>query len=1274
MKNTQHYYKKQKGLLIRRIFPAIIALLIPLFGYSQTTQSQVAEQWTVTTGSQNSFQRSIVRTATLGGQVYTFVAGATVNANGDYDMLVEKFYPGGGLMWAQSYDYSGGDDVATDVRIAANGDVYICGSYFKDATDSSNAIIIRYDANGNQLALKSYNGAGSRNDGFAALLVSATSVVAVGTTWTGSTNTYDMLTMRMDTSLATTNWTTTYDNSNMMDGAISLTSKSGAIFVTGASQTASTTYKIATWKLDPSTGSITSTTLSSGTAFGFDKVTAIAEDANGNVYICGAELNVSTGFDYKIIKYNSSLAVVWAANYTGAGGSLDDVATGLSIDSLGNVIVTGYTNTSTQGRNYATIKYNSSGSQQWVATYNGVANGNDSATAIVTKGTDIYVTGITHNGGNYDYLTIKYNTSGTQLWEIPWNSTPNMTDVATDIAIDTVGAVVVTGQTKIPGATSYVTIKYWQGTVIVPPDTAAAGPRIFEFTENRGQLRTLSGTSDSKAQYYNQSTTPQVYFQDGTKLSWLLTKIDTLVSTTDSIAQVDMYFANANSVQAYAVNPGEDYCAYYLSHLSDPAVRIQNFNQVIYPEIYSGIDFESGSHEGGIKYSFIVKPGGDPTDVDFYFGGASSVAMNGNNVRITTALGYIDLPQASAFQIDGSGNFSSLGWQPTYTITSGHVTFTNLGTYDNSIPLVFVFRLGSTNPTSAANGNLEFCSYGGTPNDDYYFDACAVEFGEIAVGLSMANGFPGSQGNYGGSYGGGQDGIIIYYQNDSLAFRSYIGGAGADVINAVALHGNLTVDHRVYFAGGSGSSGLPTEGSGPQYVQSLSGSNDAIIGEIYIDNQFPMPWFTYFGGSTGYETINDIFWDSGNLYFTGEGVTSTPLATETGASNYSTGKTLIGKFNSNDSLVWSTRFGSGAGNSIYRRNNALVVAGKISSSQTDLPIIVPSGFPYSVSSGAGSTDAFIARFDGNDTATWSTYYGGSSGDIAEGVAIDENNDIYVCGSTGSTNFPFLWQGTTNGYMDSTIWGSSDAFMLKFNSGGQRYWASLHGGQFGETFYEVVIDTLNNAYFLGVTGSHNMTPYNGGTTLYNQGTIGDNLLNSAYGDGMILMVDDALDTKWCTYFGGNKVDAIYGGSINAQYPDKMIACGGAVSDANFPWYGSGAISTNAGINTFDAWEARFDLSNINVVGFQEQQPVSDGNMVIYPSPGDGNVTVQVSTTEQPQSLMIYNSVGQLVYFINAPETDASGKISLNLSMLGEGIYFLNLQYADTVESEKFSIIR
>ncbi len=100
--------------------------------------------------------------------------------------------------------------------------------------------------------------------------------------------------------------------------------------------------------------------------------------------------------------------ILWTAIYNGSD-NLNDGATSLYLDSLGNVIVTGFTSTLTQGKNYTTIKYNSSGVQQWVAIYNGTANKDDSATAVVTLGTDIYVTGASFNAGEYDYYTIKHS-------------------------------------------------------------------------------------------------------------------------------------------------------------------------------------------------------------------------------------------------------------------------------------------------------------------------------------------------------------------------------------------------------------------------------------------------------------------------------------------------------------------------------------------------------------------------------------------------------------------------------------------------------------------------------------------------------------------------------------------------------------------------------------------------------------------------------------------------------------------------------------------------
>jgi len=167
---------------------------------------------------------------------------------GAKSFTVQRFNPLGGLMWQQTYNGSGnGNDLAADIRIATNGEVYVCGTYYKNTTDSNNAIVIKYDQYGNQRWTKVYNGTGSKNDAFTSMLVNGSSVVVTGSAFSSS-HLYDMVTMRMDTAGSTV-WTTTYDNVSLNDGGVSLSTRSGDIFVAGVSQSAITTFKIATWKI-----------------------------------------------------------------------------------------------------------------------------------------------------------------------------------------------------------------------------------------------------------------------------------------------------------------------------------------------------------------------------------------------------------------------------------------------------------------------------------------------------------------------------------------------------------------------------------------------------------------------------------------------------------------------------------------------------------------------------------------------------------------------------------------------------------------------------------------------------------------------------------------------------------------------------------------------------------------------------------------------------------------------------------------------------------------
>lgn len=100
-----------------------------------------------------------------------------------------------------------------------------------------------------------------------------------------------------------------------------------------------------------------------GPGNGEDDAVAIAVDGNGNVYVTGYSLS-STDYDYATIKYNANGDTLWTRRYNGPGNGSDE-ASAIAVDSNGNVYVTGYSIGSGTNNDFATIKYNSLGIQQW---------------------------------------------------------------------------------------------------------------------------------------------------------------------------------------------------------------------------------------------------------------------------------------------------------------------------------------------------------------------------------------------------------------------------------------------------------------------------------------------------------------------------------------------------------------------------------------------------------------------------------------------------------------------------------------------------------------------------------------------------------------------------------------------------------------------------------------------------------------------------------------------------------------------------------------------
>mgnify|MGYP000560099988 CR=1 FL=1 len=125
-------------------------------------------------------------------------------------------------------------------------------------------------------------------------------------------------------------------------------------------------------------------------------------------------------------------------------------------------------------QDYITIKYNSAGIEQWVARYNGPQNYDDWATALaVDDSGNVYVTGWTYGSGTYyDYATVKYNSDGVEQWVIRYDGPEDSHDKPIAIAVDGSGNVYVSGNSEGSGSgwSVYSIIKYLQNPNVVPEE------------------------------------------------------------------------------------------------------------------------------------------------------------------------------------------------------------------------------------------------------------------------------------------------------------------------------------------------------------------------------------------------------------------------------------------------------------------------------------------------------------------------------------------------------------------------------------------------------------------------------------------------------------------------------------------------------------------------------------------------------------------------------------------------------------------------------------
>ena len=218
-------------------------------------------------------------------------------------------------------------------------------------------------------------------------------------------------------------------------------------------------------------------------------------DSSNNVYGFGETYSTGAGSrDFLLSKRDPEGSIVWQRSLGGAGG---EEGNDLAIDTSGNLYCVGRTDSAGAGSSdFLLAKYNSSGTIQWQRILGG--SDNDTAYGIaLDSASNVYLSGYTFSqgAGSADFVIAKYNSSGT----IQWQRTLGESNFASahDVAVDSSDNVYVLGRGD---GQEFILAKYdSSGTIQFQRSLGAASERGFGITiDSQGSLL-LIGLSESGA-------------------------------------------------------------------------------------------------------------------------------------------------------------------------------------------------------------------------------------------------------------------------------------------------------------------------------------------------------------------------------------------------------------------------------------------------------------------------------------------------------------------------------------------------------------------------------------------------------------------------------------------------------------------------------------------------------------------------------------------------------------------------------------------------------
>lgn len=561
------------------------------------------------------------------------------------------------------------------------------------------------------------------------------------------------------------------------------------------------------------------------------------------------------------------------------------------------------------------------------------------------------------------------------------------------------------------------------------------------FTKNQGQIE------NSEVKYvYSASDMSLEFIESGYLIA--LTNEENLTTV------VNVTFGGANRV--VPEGRGE------LSHRSNYFVGndsrnwrsgVRNFEEVVYGNLYNGIDLKFYCDEEGLKYDFVVQPRADPNKISMEYQGANTLDIsNDGSLLIQTQHGVLeDKPPYSYQKMDDQ----EIRVTSNYRILGMTVGF-DLGEYDRSSILIIDPILYSTFIGGSGSENARRIAI---DDDDFVYVASHTHSLD----------FPTTSACYDDSKNNGTDTVVYKFNADlkSLEYSTYLGGHGTDRVRGMCIDSQGCA----YITGWMNSDDYPTTPG--CFDDTKNGNWDGVVAKLSADGS-ELIYSTYIGGG-GSDRTRGIDVDSeGFAYATGltdsEDFPTTPGCFKD-TKVEGTMQAFVLQLNQDGTdVIYSTYLGGTDSNGydlVVDSEENVYISGDTATA--DFPT-TPGCYDNTFN---GATDIFLCKMrlkgQGFLDLIYSTYIGGAGLESYPGITIDDTNDVYMTGATTSADFP-----TTILCYDPTINGFQDVFVLKLSMDNLgpldlRY-STFIGGIFGDFSYGIAVDTNGNACIAGSTYS------------------------------------------------------------------------------------------------------------------------------------------------------------------------------------------------------------